>query len=58
MIMKSCLGCDAPIEPEQSQKTDGLCDACDDKLRKGKRVKNSGGDRYAGRGLRYDPFVF
>lgn len=58
MIMSQCLGCDTPIEPAQSEKTDGLCEECDGKIKQGKRLKNSGGDRYSGRGLMYDPFVF
>lgn len=58
---KPCLGCDIPMpraEWEDEDGAQGVCPVCTEALEAGKKVKNSGGDRYAGRGLRSDPFVF
>ncbi len=53
-----CLGCYAFISVSEYDKRDGVCKRCEDKLERGEKVKNSGGDPYAGRGLQNDPFVY
>lgn len=52
-----CLGCNNSITKKRWDSAEGVCVECERKLRMGEKVPNSGGDPYAGRGLRNDPFV-